>query len=108
MQTHWRTKIAEEDLNDEQLLDRIDRLHQKITEMKNCQDGEMRLQATKSQVQYAPTLEKYGSLRESVSPLVFAGFLRGGHSSYSGSHERDRLEYDSGMAGVQGIPARDR
>ncbi len=59
MQTHWRTKIAEEDLNDEQLLDRIDRLHQKITEMKNCQDGEMRLQATKSQVQYAPTLEKY-------------------------------------------------
>ncbi|MGC9292810.1 MAG: glycoside hydrolase family 172 protein [Acidobacteriaceae bacterium] len=46
-----------------------------------------------------------GSLRESVRPPVFAGVLRNGHFGCSGRHEGDRLEQDSWLAGIQGIPA---
>lgn len=59
MQTAWRTLQVEEDLCDEQLLDRMDRLSEKIAQVGSHQDGEMRLQATKAQVRYAPTLEAY-------------------------------------------------
>lgn len=59
MLTHWRTQKPEEDLYDEQLLDRMDRLDKEAACIKSYQDGEMRLQATKAQVRYASTLKSY-------------------------------------------------
>jgi hypothetical protein len=59
MLTHWRTQRSEEDLYDEQLLDRMDRLDKETACIKSYQDGEMRLQATEAQARYAPTLGDY-------------------------------------------------
>ena len=59
MLTYWRTQKAEEDLFDEQLLDRMDRLDKEAAYVKSYQDREMRLQATEAQVRYAPTLRDY-------------------------------------------------
>ncbi len=59
MLTYWRTQKAEEDLYDEQLLDRMDRVDKEAACVKTYQDGEMRLQATEAQVRYAPTVKNY-------------------------------------------------
>jgi len=56
---YWRTQKAEEDLYDEQLLDRMDRLVKEADCVKSYEDGEMRLQATEAQVRYAPTVKNY-------------------------------------------------
>jgi hypothetical protein len=75
MLTHWRTQRSEEDLYDEQLLDRMDRLDKEAACVKSYQDGEMRLQATEAQVRYAPTLKDYfqslwGIARESLQLTI--------------------------------------
>jgi hypothetical protein len=75
MVTYWRTQRAEEDLYDEQLLDRMDRLDTEAARIESYQSGEMRLQATKAQVRYAPTLKNYfrnlkGIARESLQLTI--------------------------------------
>lgn len=75
MLTYWRTQKAEEDLYDEQLLDRMDRLDKEAACVKSYHDGEMRLQATEAQVRYAPTLRDYfqslwGIARESLQLTI--------------------------------------
>jgi len=59
MPTNWRTQKPEEDLYDEQLLDRMERLSEKTAYIGSYQDGEMQLQATEAQVRYAPALNDY-------------------------------------------------
>jgi hypothetical protein len=47
-----------------------------------------------------------GSAQESVKGAGFAGFREAGAFRYSQGYGRQRLDADSGLAGLQGVPAR--
>ena len=50
----------------------------------------------------------YGSERETVRPPAEMGVLILGDSGYTRQDERGGLEQSTGVAGVSGLPARDR
>ena|SRR6202165_4760967 len=50
----------------------------------------------------------YGSARESVTPPDLMGILILGNSGYTQQDERDGLEQSTGLAGVSGLPIRNR
>jgi hypothetical protein len=63
--------------------------------------------ATEAEALYALLEQKVGSTRESGSSPCFIGFLPAGLSGYAHQDARERLDENSWMARVQGLPGRD-